>query len=174
MNKFNIIDLSLGKRFLKIGYSPMYLNQSDIILSENWDAILTENENEALVMDYSHAQNVLNELDQFAPNRFTMMEANTKDHVASDLNSFTDLKMKLITEIVQEIDPVKFSQSCEDLCSSVNPDTLHSYVTHSTIALLPGGQQTIVFIAIMQYWGMQDQYNEWIEKLRVKNLIIKP
>ena len=167
MENFNIITIGSG-RFLKLGYSPMYLLQNHIMLED----ITTENESQALVMNRNQAEEYLTELNREFVGAFRIIPAEeNKQNKFQDLNGLQSMKMKVITEIIQEIDPVKFSQACEDLISSVNPDTLISYNTQSGIVRVQLGE-VIMFTAILQYWGTMDLYEEWLSKIKSKNSLI--
>lgn len=90
-----------------------------------------------------------------------------------DLNGLEQANFKVITVTIQEIDPIKFSQLCEDLIKSTNPDTMINYsITNVQVQTQRG--IAFLYMVNLQYWGTEQEHKEWETELRRKALIIKP
>jgi len=98
---------------------------------------------------------------------------NTKKINVDDLNGVQASNYKLITKTIQEPNPVKFSQACEDLFKSINPEALVSYSVLNLIMPTNMGN-ALIYIANFQYWASEDDFKTYIEELKRGNLLIKP
>lgn len=96
-----------------------------------------------------------------------------EDINVNDLNGLEESKMKLITKIVQEANPAKFSNMCQELLQKIHPEVLLTYSNTVVTQQTPMGT-ALIFTAVVQYWGSEEEFTEYVNELRRNNLLIKP
>ena len=97
----------------------------------------------------------------------------TKKIDVSDLNGQTNAVMRVITKTLQEYDPFKFSQACEEAFKTINQEAMICYQVNTSLAQTAQGT-ALVFIAVWQYWATEQELKEYEAELKRKNLFIKP
>ncbi len=90
-----------------------------------------------------------------------------------DLNGLTEPNYKVITQTIQEANPVKFSELCEEALLGLNQEALIHY-SCSVVPIQTSRGSALMFVANIQYWSSEKAHKEWIEALNRNNLIIRP
>lgn len=90
-----------------------------------------------------------------------------------DLNGVSDTTYKVITKLIQEYDPIKFSSLCEQELKTLNPEAMINYSV-SSIPMPTNRGVALVFTCSIQYWGSEEDYKQWIQEIKRNNLLIKP
>lgn len=102
-----------------------------------------------------------------------MEENNNLKNLSDQLNGVTPVNFQIITKIIQDPDPVKFSNKCTELIKGLNPETIHQYNLTTLPMPTPQGV-ALIFACVIQYWATDEEFKAWIEELRRNNLFIKP
>lgn len=89
-----------------------------------------------------------------------------------DLNGVTNPIMKVITRTIQEPDPIRFSDLCQNLFNEIHEDLFISYGT-SVIPVPTNRGVVLMYVANLQHWATEEDYKKWIEDLKRSNLLIK-
>lgn len=90
-----------------------------------------------------------------------------------DLNGVGETNFKLITEVIESLDPVKFSELCKSKLEVIHSETIVFYGISTNMVMMQG-QHAIVLIATIQYWATEKDFNQYLVNLKAKNSIIKP
>ena len=96
-----------------------------------------------------------------------------KEINVDDLNGMSPANFKIITLTIQDVNPINFSEQCEARLKLINPEALVCYNTNSQTINTPRGQ-ALVFIAIIQFWGTEEEHKQWLDEIKRNNLFIKP
>lgn len=97
---------------------------------------------------------------------------NEAKELAQTLNGLNQQNFKLITLTCQDLDVVKFSESCEQLLNTFPNEAIVNYSVNTSI-VNTNGVHTILFMAVIQFYDDGESHKKWIESIRLNNLIIK-
>lgn len=93
--------------------------------------------------------------------------------LSKELNGQADITMKVITKTLQAYDPIKFSEQCQEVFNTFNQEAMICYQVNTSLMQTPQGT-ALVFIAVWQYWGREEEFKAYEAELKRSNLIIKP
>ena len=93
----------------------------------------------------------------------------------NDLNGIESTPLKVITRVIQEADPLKFSDLCSNMLSDFigREESIVNYSIHSHIIQSVNGA-VLVFTAILQHLATEQEEKEYKEEIKRANLFIKP
>lgn len=167
MEKYTIKTVKEGN-YLRLDYKEAISKEKNLLLGD----IITDDPDKAYRTSMlSNINKTLTEISELFPFHFGIIanfERENKKIEFQDLNA--PMSMKLCTEIIQNVDPFKFSEECEKILQE-NPETLQSYEVSTPLVRTQLGE-AFMFMATVQYWANEDGYKQYKERLNGKSKII--
>jgi hypothetical protein len=94
-------------------------------------------------------------------------------NILDELNGLTPSDQKLTTIVIQDLDIIEFNRQVEILIKKTPEETIFSY--HCQTVTMPSQQGILmVFVAVLQIWETEENYDKWLQKIKNKSSIIKP
>ena len=94
----------------------------------------------------------------------------------NDLNGLEQRNLKIITRVIQEPNPLKFCEACQNLLNEFigREETIINYNVNTQLLSDQRGAPVIIFIAILQYYASENEFTEYESEIKRANLLIKP
>jgi len=160
MKKYGIITLKEGS-YLRSDYKEVISTQENLLLVD----IITDDRRICYeASNHLEAERILSEVAELFPGRFGI-KAFPEKITFQDLNA--PMQLRLVTEIVQEVDHVKFTEQCERILQE-NPETIQDYNIAPSIVKTNFGE-AILLMAMIQYWTTEEGYKAWKQRLVTKS-----
>ena len=96
----------------------------------------------------------------------------TKNINVNDLNGIGESTLKVIIITIQNPDPIKFCQQCEDLFTQINQEVFISFNTQN-LQIQTSQGIGLIYLANLMYWGSEADHKAWETELKRKSLLIK-
>lgn len=94
----------------------------------------------------------------------------------NDLNGTENTQLKVLTRLIQEPNPLKFNEACQNMLNEFNgkEEAIISYNISTQMISDQRGAPLILFIAILQYYASEQEFKEYETEIKRANLLIKP